>query len=69
MITETAIKKSKITSSDAIADIVKEICKKKGWKTAKPLADYCGVSVRTVEGWLQGRRPSKTALVLIGTLL
>jgi len=33
------------------------------------LAEHCGVSPRTVEGWEQGRLPSKPALLLMARLL
>lgn len=33
------------------------------------LAEHCGVSARTVEGWEQGRMPSKAALLLMSQLI
>jgi DNA-binding transcriptional regulator YiaG len=33
--------------------------------SVKDLAEKCGVSPRTVEGWEQGRLPSKSALLLM----
>ena len=38
------------------------------WNTAR-LAEELGVSRRTVEGWEQGRMPSKTALLLLQKIL
>lgn len=40
----------------------------KGWSTAD-LADQLGVSARTVEGWEQGRMPSKPALIILSKLI
>lgn len=34
----------------------------------KHLADKCGVSVRTVQGWEQGKRPNGSALLLLTQL-
>jgi transcriptional regulator with XRE-family HTH domain len=33
--------------------------------TTQQLAERCGVSRRTVEGWEQGRTPSNTALTIL----
>lgn len=41
--------------------------KLKDW-SIKDLADKCGVSPRTVEGWEQGRTPSKSVLLLLQKL-
>lgn len=37
--------------------------------STQDLADHCGVSRRTVEGWEQGRPPSAAALNVMGYLL
>jgi len=37
--------------------------------SVRDLAKHCGVSPRTVEGWEQGRLPSKPALLLMVRLL
>jgi len=37
--------------------------------SVRDLAGHCGVSPRTVEGWEQGRLPSKPALLLMSRLL
>jgi len=37
--------------------------------SVRDLAEHCGVSPRTVEGWEQGRLPSKPALLLMVRLL
>jgi DNA-binding transcriptional regulator YiaG len=37
--------------------------------STQALADLCGVSRRTVEGWEQGRLPSAGALNVMGALL
>lgn len=49
------------------ADGLRQLRKSKGWSVAD-LADRCGVSARTVEGWEQGRMPSKPALILLSKL-
>lgn len=51
------------------ADGIRKLRHLKGWTSVQPLADHCGVSPRTVEGWEQGRMPSKTALKLMSALL
>lgn len=47
---------------------IKQVRKAQGWTVAQ-LADHCGVSWRTVQGWEMGRVPSKPALKLIGLLI
>ena len=37
--------------------------------TTQALADLCGVSRRTVEGWEQGRMPTAAALNVMATLV
>lgn len=37
--------------------------------TTQGLADLCGVSRRTVEGWEQGRMPTAAALNVMATLV
>jgi transcriptional regulator with XRE-family HTH domain len=37
--------------------------------STQQLADHCGVSRRTVEGWEQGRMPTAAALNVLGYLL
>lgn len=37
--------------------------------TTQSLADLCGVSRRTVEGWEQGRMPTAAALNVMSTLI
>jgi DNA-binding transcriptional regulator YiaG len=37
--------------------------------TTQALADLCGVSKRTVEGWEQGRMPTAAALNVMATLV
>ena len=51
------------------ADGIRELRRLKGWKNVQALADHCGVSARTVEGWEQGRMPSQPALKLMSMLL
>ncbi len=50
------------------ADGVRQIRKNRNL-TVSDLAAHCGVSPRTVEGWEQGRLPSKPALLLIQALV
>ena len=50
------------------ADGVKAVRVKLGWSTDQ-LADSCGVSRRTVEGWEQGRLPSAGALNVMADLV
>ena len=50
------------------ADGLRKLRKTKGWSTAK-LAEQLGVSARTVEGWEQGRMPSKPALIILSKLI
>ena len=47
---------------------IKAIRGKLGWSTQQ-LADACGVSRRTVEGWEQGRMPTAAALNVMATLV
>lgn len=47
---------------------IKAIRAKLGWSTQQ-LADVCGVSRRTVEGWEQGRMPSAAALNVMASLV
>lgn len=47
---------------------IKAIRAKLGWSTQQ-LADACGVSRRTVEGWEQGRLPTAAALNVMASLL
>ena len=51
------------------ADGVRELRRLMGWKNVAHLAEHCGVSPRTVEGWEQGRMPSPAALKLMSLLL
>lgn len=37
--------------------------------STQDLADQCGVSRRTVEGWEQGRMPTTNALIVMGHLI
>lgn len=46
------------------ADGLKKLRQEKGWSVAD-LAEQVGASKRTVEGWEQGRTPSKAALILL----
>lgn len=50
------------------ADGIRQVRQQKGWSTEK-LADLVGVSPRTVEGWEQGRMPSKPALIILSSLI
>jgi len=50
------------------ADGLRQLRKEKGWSVID-LADQVGVSARTVEGWEQGRTPSKPALIIISKLI
>ncbi|UCH71747.1 MAG: helix-turn-helix transcriptional regulator [Thermoplasmatales archaeon] len=50
------------------ADGIRRLRKLKKISTKK-LGEICGVSHRTVEGWEQGRLPSKSALFLMKSLL
>ena len=47
---------------------IKAIRDKRGL-TTQALADLCGVSRRTVEGWEQGRMPTAAALNVMSTLV
>ncbi len=51
------------------ADGIKHFRKLNGFKTAADLAEKLGVSTRTVQGWEQGRMPSKIALKFMMELL
>lgn len=44
------------------ADGFQALRKERGW-TVAALAELCGVSARTVEGWEQGRHPRTDALL------
>jgi DNA-binding transcriptional regulator YiaG len=46
---------------------IKAVRAKLGWSTQQ-LADACGVSRRTVEGWEQDRMPTAAALNVMSTL-
>jgi DNA-binding transcriptional regulator YiaG len=48
---------------------IKAIRNKCGGLTTQALADLCGVSRRTVEGWEQGRMPTAAALNVMSTLV
>ena len=50
------------------ADGFRQVRHLKGWSTAD-LAEQIGVSSRTVEGWEQGRMPSKPALIILSSLI
>ena len=50
------------------ADGFRQVRQQKGWSTAE-LAEQLGVSARTVEGWEQGRMPSKPALIILSKLI
>jgi DNA-binding transcriptional regulator YiaG len=50
------------------ADGLRQLRKAKGWSVAD-LAEQVGVSARTVEGWEQGRLPSKPALIILSKLV
>lgn len=50
------------------ADGFRQVRHLKGWSTAD-LAEQLGVSARTVEGWEQGRMPSKPALIILSKLI
>ena len=56
--------KEVITPSVGIRFIKKELD-----LTSADIADECGVSVRTVEGWLQGTKPKAESLIVIYTML
>ena len=47
---------------------IKAIRAKLGWSTQQ-LADACGVSRRTVEGWESGRMPEAAPLNVMSTLV
>jgi len=47
---------------------IKAIRSKLGWSTQQ-LADACGVSRRTVEGWESGRPPEAAPLNVMSTLV
>jgi DNA-binding transcriptional regulator YiaG len=49
-------------------DGFRQVRRLKGWSTAD-LAGMVGVSARTVEGWEQGRMPSKPALIILSRLI
>ena len=46
---------------------IKALRKKNDLKQ-KELASYCGVSVRTVQGWEQGKAPNGSARLLLNQL-
>ena len=46
------------------ADGLRALRAERGWSVAD-LAERCGVSARTVEGWEQGRPPSGPALIAL----
>ncbi len=48
---------------------IKELRRLMGWTSVKPLAKKIGFSPRTVEGWEQGRKPPKTALISMKNML
>jgi len=50
------------------APAFRQLRKEKGWSTTE-LAEMLGVSSRTLEGWEQGRMPSKTSLLLLSHLI
>lgn len=50
------------------ADGFRKVRHLKGWSTAD-LAEQLGVSARTVEGWEQGRMPSKPALIILSSII
>lgn len=50
------------------ADGFRRVRHLKGWSTSD-LAEQLGVSARTVEGWEQGRMPSKPALIILSKLI
>jgi len=50
--------------TEKIPDIIRQIRKEKGW-TVSDLAERCGVSPRTVEGWEQGRLPRAFNMIKI----
>lgn len=50
------------------ADGFRRVRQLKKWTTAD-LAEQLGVSARTVEGWEQGRMPSKPALFILSKLI
>lgn len=50
------------------ADGFRQVRQLQGWSTAD-LAEKLGVSARTVEGWEQGRMPSKPALIILSSLI
>jgi DNA-binding transcriptional regulator YiaG len=50
------------------ADGFRQLRKLKDWSVSD-LADHVGVSPRTVEGWEQGRMPSKPALIILSHML
>lgn len=49
-------------------DGLRQLRNAKGWSVAD-LAEQVGVSARTVEGWEQGRMPSKPALIILSKLI
>lgn len=46
------------------APALKTLRRRKNW-SVRDVAQVCGVSARTVEGWEQGRLPGKPALLLL----
>lgn len=47
--------------------LIKKVCEKYGWQH-KELADICGVSYRTVQGWSWGRKPSGPSKIILKLL-
>jgi hypothetical protein len=54
-----------IDYAPAIADICDALGSGKRLEGAEKLAEICGASDRTVQGWIQGRLPSKPCLMLL----
>jgi DNA-binding transcriptional regulator YiaG len=50
------------------APALRQLRKEKGW-SVEYLANECGVSPRTVEGWEQGRMPSVPALKILSKII
>lgn len=50
------------------AEGIKAIIKEKDW-TRKDIAHYLNVSIRTVDGWMTGRKPSNSTLTALKYIL
>ena len=50
------------------SDGIREILKYKNW-SREDMAHYLKVSPRTVDGWISGRKPSKTVITALSFMI